>query len=138
MSEVLKPVFPDVFEEGPPPNLTGGYCEKCDRSSFPKPLVCPYCLGPVAKASISSRGILHSYTVVRTKAPYGLPEPYAVGYVDLKESGLRVFALLDSGKIEKLKINEPVELHIGAIGVDHHGQPCLRYYFSPITQRGGR
>jgi uncharacterized protein len=138
MTEPLKPVFDDIFEEGPPPRLIGGWCESCNRNYFPKPPVCPYCLGRVTRTPLSSTGTLYSYTVVRTKAPYGLPEPYAVGYIDLNDSGLRIFSLLDSARIEALGIDGPVGLRVGAVGTDRHGQPCLRYYFTPSTGGGGR
>jgi uncharacterized protein len=138
MTESLKPVFEGIFEEGPSPSLIGGYCETCKRYYFPKPVVCPQCLGQAKGAPLSTQGTLYSYTVVRTKAPYGLPQPYAVGYVDLEESGLRIFSLLDSTRIEGFKIGGSLELRIGPVGVDSHGQPCLRYYFTPALNGGGQ
>jgi uncharacterized protein len=52
--------------------------------------------------SLSPEGTIHSFTVIHTKAAFGLPEPYAVGYVDLERDGLRIFSLLDRQKIGQL------------------------------------
>lgn len=135
MDETLKPVLPEVFEEGTFPKLFGGLCPHCRRKSFPKPTVCPYCLEPVKTTTLSTQGTLYSYTVVRTKAPFALPEPYAVGYIDLKEDNLRIFSLLDSERIDDLRLGARVALCIGPIGVDRDGMPCLRFFFTPVQHR---
>lgn len=113
------------------PVLLGGHCRDCDRCYFPRPARCPVCLGDTAEAEIGARGRIYSWTVVRTKPPLGLPAPYAVGYVDLDDSGLRVFALLDPVHIGALRIGAPVRLSVQALGHDGHGTPRLRPCYTP-------
>lgn len=86
-------------------------------------------MGEVEDTVLGSEGTVYSFTVVRTKPPFGLPQPYSVGYVDMAESGLRVFCLLDSQAIGKLEVGSAVELAVGSVGRDSRGEPCLRPYF---------
>ena len=126
-----KPIREGILDLGPPPRLLGGYCPDCHRKHFPKPMVCPFCLGGIDDIQLSATGKLYSFAVVRTKAPYGLPQPYPVGYVDLDGDGLRIFSLLDPERIDRLTIGQRVALCVAPIGVDNSGQSCLRYYFTP-------
>lgn len=131
MNNELKPVMEGIFQVGPPPRLRGAICPECQQKFFPKPMVCPSCLGELKDIELSSEGKIYTYTVLRTKPPYELPQPYAVGWVDLEADGLRIFSLLDPEGIADLSIGKRVTLRVGAIGVGNDGQPCLRYYFSP-------
>lgn len=128
-------VLPGIFRMEVPgergPQLVGGYCPACRRHYFPRPAYCRSCLEPVEEHALGDRGVIHSHTVVRTRAPFGLPEPYSVGYVDLEESGLRVFSLLDPGAIAELRVGLPVSLAVGPLGHDGLGSPRLRPYFTP-------
>ncbi len=129
------PVAPGIFTLPPydetPPELIGGYCRKCNERFFPCPTYCKSCLGSVDKVGVGRDGRIYSYTVVRIKPPLGLPSPYSVGYIDLDESGLRIFCLLDSAEINRLRIGMAVELAVDVIGHDGHGVPRLRPYFTP-------
>lgn len=136
----LPPVLPGIMAPGHDgshdPSLLGGYCPDCGQQFFPRPRYCPLCLGPAEPAALSTRGAIYSYTVVRIKAPWGLPQPYPVGYVDLDESGLRVFSLLDHEAIDQLKVGLLVRLAVARLGHDINQEPCLRPYFSPIQAEG--
>ncbi len=114
-----------------PPRLLGGNCPDCGRTDFPRPSFCRCCLGSVDEVSLDSSGEIYSFTVIRTKPPWGLPQPYSVGFVDLIESGLRIFSLLDPSAIDHLRVGLPVRLEVGPLGNDGHGSPCLRPYFTP-------
>jgi len=130
----IPPVVPGVFTLPPydqkPPQLLGGFCPACHRYYFPRPKYCPCCLGSVEEISIGSEGTIYSFTVVRTKPPLGLPQPYSVGYVDMAESCLRVFCLLDPAAIKQLRVGSPVRLAVGPLGHDGRGEPRLRPYFT--------
>lgn len=133
----LPPVAPGIFrldETGLEPVLLGGACGPCGQRFFPRPPVCPTCLGEVRESELGSCGTLYSYTVVRVKPPFGLPQPYAVAYVDLADCGLRVFSLLDADTIDRFTIGQALKLAVGVLGNDGDGGPCLRPYF---TQAGG-
>ncbi|MHB8767240.1 MAG: Zn-ribbon domain-containing OB-fold protein [Deferrisomatales bacterium] len=128
------PFAPGVFTapaDGGPPRLLGGRCAPCGRWFFPRPARCPGCLERVEEAELGGDGAVYSCTVVRVRPPWGLPQPYGVGYVDLDGSGLRVFGLLDPAALDRFRVGVPVRLAVGPLGVDSQGTPCLRPYFSP-------
>lgn len=132
MTLSLAQVLPDLCAvDADGPGLVGGWCPACRRHAYPRVARCSACHAALERAVVGRRGRVYSYTVVRTRAPFALPEPYAVGYVDLAESGLRVFALLDPARIDALRIGLPVRLDLQALGVDAAGQPCLRPVFGP-------
>ena len=129
----LKGLFtvPPYGEEGP--QLIGGFCAQCDRKFFPLPFICPYCLSELQEVLLSNQGTLHSFVVVRVRPPFGLPLPYALGYVDLKDDGLRVISLIDPDAIDDLEIGMHLTLRVAELGDDGKGNPCLRYMFTPKT-----
>lgn len=127
------PFAPGIFREGDAgshPVLLGSRCDACSQSYFPRITLCPCCLKETRGAELGSRGRIYSYTIVRTKPPLGLPAPYAVGYVDLDECGLRVFALLDPRQAGRFRIGMPVRLAVAPLGHDGHGRACARPYFT--------
>jgi len=134
----LPPVAPGIFTlppyDGKPPELLGGYCPVCRKHFFPRPAYCTKCIGAVNDATLGSEGVIYSFTVIRTKAPMGLPEPYSVGYIDLAQTKLRVFCLLDPKAIDELRVGLPVLLSVEPLGNDNNGNPCLRPYFSPLKK----
>jgi uncharacterized OB-fold protein len=111
------------------PVLLGGRCQACDRIFFPRPQFCPHCLGPVEECEIKGEGAIYSHTAVRARPPLGLPQPYAVGFIDLDQEGLRIFALLDPEAVDRLSLGARVALAVGSLGNDAAGRPCLRPYF---------
>ncbi|RIK95356.1 MAG: hypothetical protein DCC73_02990 [Proteobacteria bacterium] len=119
-----------VSGENDEPSLLGGYCCACDSYHFPRSRYCRRCLGAVEEARIGGSGRIYSFTAVRTKPPFGLPQPYGVGFVDLTHSGLRVLGLIDPGSIDDCVIGDPVVLAVKPLGHDGTGQACLRPYFT--------
>jgi uncharacterized OB-fold protein len=130
----LPPVAKGIFTLPPydqhPPRLIGSACTSCNEYFFPATPYCRKCLEPTAETELGSEGVLYSCTVIRTRAPLGLPTPYCVGYVDLAVSSLRIFFLLDPDAIEKVKPGLAVRLAVKPLGVDQQGSPCLRPYFT--------
>lgn len=118
------------------PLLLGGYCPHCRREFFPRPRYCPQCLRPPQERPLGGDGVIYSYTVVRTRPPFGLPQPYAVGFIDLSPSGLRIFGHLHHGDIERLAIGKPVRLQVGPLGRDGQGEACRRPYFRLAGEDG--
>ena len=131
----LPPVTHGVFTLPPydqfSPRLIGSLCPSCNEYFFPPTPYCRKCLEPTANADLGSEGVLYSCTVIRTKAPLGLPTPYCVGYVDLAGRSLRIFFLLDPDAVGTLKPGLVVRLAVKPLGVDQQGSPCLRPYFTP-------
>lgn len=132
----LPAVAPDLFvvNDDGTAALLGGRCLSCASLHYPWAERCPACLDPLLRVPLGSRGRLYSVTVVRTKAPFGLPEPYAVGYVDLDDNGLRVLGLLDPAKLAGLELGGRVALAVQPLGVDNAGAPCLRPVFHPAAE----
>ena len=130
MCDEAKPVLSNIIDEETH-RLVGGRCPTCSKDYFPTPPVCPSCLGSLEKLILADDGTLYSYTVVRIRPPLGLPQPYAVGYVDIPANNLRIFSLLDPGRIDQLTIGAPVSLKVSCIGTNTKGVPCLRYFFTP-------
>lgn len=128
------PLLPNLFEpigaEGKRFGLVGGYCSHCERYFFPLPEQCSYCRGTLTRTVVGENGSIYSYTVVRTKAPYGLPEPYVVAYIDLAETPLRIFGLINPDDIIGLAVGAAVRLTVKPIGVDALGRHCLRPVFT--------
>lgn len=132
----LPPLMPDLFEPLAEPGrygLVGSRCRSCGHRCFPFTAHCPACQGGMDREVVGTHGKVYSYTVVCVKAPFGLPEPYAVGYVDLAESSLRVFGLLDPAAIGSLEVGMPVEVTAMPLGVDKKGRRCLRPVFRAWT-----
>jgi uncharacterized OB-fold protein len=87
-------------------------------------------LGLVEETDLGSEGTLYSFTVIRTKPPLGLPQPYGVGYIDLKGKALRIFGLLDAKAVDQLRVGLPLRLAVAPLGLNGRGEPCLRPYFT--------
>jgi uncharacterized protein len=77
--------------------LVGSNCSNCGETSLGRAKVCPNCgRASVREVSLSDRGVLWSFTVVRHKPPgdYRGPEPFVpfgLGLVELPD-GLRVLS----------------------------------------------
>ena len=129
----LPPFAPGVYTgEGAATRLIGSRCPASGRTCFPRLDRCPDDGAPAEDIALSADGILYSATVVRMKPPFGLPAPYAVGYVDLPENGLRLFALLDPARIGDYRIGMTLVLTSGPLGTDLDGRPCRRPFFTPV------
>lgn len=138
--EPLPPVAVDLFAAGEDGKygLVGGCCPTCQRDFYPRLDFCPGCLQPAQRTILGGSGRIYSFTVIRTRPPYQLPEPYAVGYIDLEESGLRVFGLFVPQVPERLQIGMPVEMTVIPLGVDNEGKACRRPVFLPLPDDMGR
>lgn len=116
----------------------GGRCSHCAQLHYPYSEHCIRCGNVVEEEFFSAAGKVYSFTSVQTKAPYGLPEPYTVGYIELEENGLQVFGLFAPEVAEHVEIGMDVEVALQAIGLDGHKQPCLRPVFTAMDWEGTR
>lgn len=133
MPESLPMFLPDIVGwegQGGPAHLIGSRCESCDRWSFPQAEFCPRCLAPAQHRSLGGRGVIYSFTVVHMKPPFGLPGPYPLLVVDLRDAPLRVLMLGDAAQLDRLRIGLEVELRVAELGLDLRGRPCRRPFFS--------
>lgn len=131
----LPPFAEGVFRvNGAGAELVGSRCPQCGARHFPARTHCPDDMAETEAVNLGGRGTLYSATVIRTKPPFGLPAPYAVGYVDLDAHPLRIFMLLDPEHTEDFRIGMPLALKSGALGVGLGGEPCIRPYFTPALK----
>ncbi|HYD70089.1 Zn-ribbon domain-containing OB-fold protein [Azospirillum sp.] len=126
-----------------PPELGGAYrvvdgdrvVLLAGRGGVPRALAFPRrawsagTLDPVEPVEVAATGRVYSHTLVCVKPPYGLPTPYAVGYVDIDGTGLRVFGLFDPQSLDALVPGLRVELVARRLGVGNDGNECLRPVF---------
>ena len=115
------------------PYLLGSRCPECQGYQFPKKRVCPVCFSNhMEEVSLSTRGRIYTYTINR-QGSAGLYVPYATVYVDLPED-VRVFAQSDLSRWEHGTpvIGKEVELVIGPIGGDGHGNQIIGIQFNPV------
>jgi uncharacterized protein len=138
----IPPVNPGTFtvpeEQGTPPQLVGGACKACRAYYYPRPKYCPACLGRTEEKRLGGKGRVHSITVIRTKPPFGLPQPYSVGFVDLDGTGLRIFGLMDPEQIGEIGIGDRVRLCVRELGHDGLGEPRIRPLFTSESEVGER
>lgn len=136
----LPPIANDIFasslRDSSRFELIGGHCDACDKYSFPKAEHCFHCHADTRQVSLGTDGVIYSFTVIRTKPPLGLPQPYAVAYIDLQDVPLRVFCLLDPKQTEDAVIGAKVRLSVGPLGINNEGEDCLRPYFQLFTENG--
>ena len=130
---MLPPFSEDIFTgTGATTRLLGSRC-RCGHVAFPQIALCPRDGHPTDPIDLPHTATLHSFTVVRTKPPFGLPAPYAVGYVDLSDVALRLFTLIEPRASERLRIGMPMTLSSGPLGVGLDNAPCTRPFFTPLS-----
>lgn len=128
-SDGLPMVWPDiVMTHGDALVLAGSHCPGCGRHDFPADATCRDCETPMRRVPLGRDGRIFSVTTVRTRAPFGLPTPYSVAFVDLDDAPLRLFALIDPA-FKDAAIGMPVSLSVRPLGVNSRQEPCLRPVF---------
>lgn len=122
------------FPEGDTPPLIASRCDVCKKAFFPERDRCPHCQekGDMKEISLSKRGKLYTYTIVR-QAPPGFKPPYATALVDLPE-GVRLFAQLTTADPEEIEVDGEVALTYGAIAVNKEGSEIVSYMFRPLNR----
>ncbi len=116
--------------------LVGSRCEACQKTFFPKKLVCPSCYdGELKDVPLSKRGRLHTYAL-SVMGPPDMKKPYVMGFIDLPE-GIKLYSLLTDCDPwdEVLKIDMEMEMVIGKIKENDKGNEIMGYTFRPV--KGG-
>ncbi len=70
-------------------SVPGSRCGDCGEMFLPPREGCSHCGGGTVEHEVAGRGVLRSWTVVRS-APEGFEPPYVVGVVELEEGVLAV------------------------------------------------
>ncbi|MFH1382238.1 MAG: OB-fold domain-containing protein [Chloroflexota bacterium] len=118
------------------PYLIGSKCEECGLTTFPKAAICPNCMkdDTMSEIHLSTRGKLESFTV-SMQGPPGFTTPYIQAFVVLPEK-VRLFTLIEGCQPEPdaLQIGQEMELVIGKIKFDEHGNDIIGWKFKPVDQ----
>ena len=129
-------VWPGIISvDGDIMALAGSHCPECGRFDFPADNLCRDCDTLTNNTSLGHAGRIFSVTTIRTKAPFGLPTPYSVAFVDLDDVPLRLFALMDPDAGEAF-IGMPVCLSVKPLGINSQGENCLRPVFGTLDRAG--
>lgn len=110
--------------------LVGQRCKSCGSVWWRRRFACPKCCErELEEIPLSKRGKLFSYTILR-QAPRNtvMTAPYAVGLIELPE-GCRFWAAMDSADLEKIRIDQQVELVFKKIKEDANGNDVISFLF---------
>jgi uncharacterized OB-fold protein len=112
--------------------LLGSHCETCGRTFFPKRRNCPHCMDDanVKAVPLSRTGKLQS-CIVTQAAPPGYPVPHAQGYVELDDSGIRLFTLLTDYDEATLQAGCEMELKCVERRRNENDEAIYSYRFRP-------
>ena len=123
--------MPELYSTTPQPHLIAGRCKACGKYTFPKYYACPFCYSDeLEDAPLSSKGTLHSFTIVRRSLP-DYPVPYGLGLVDFPE-GVRVMAQIEADNLEGLKLDMEMEVTVGPFRKSKDGKDMISYKFRPL------
>ena len=113
-------------------SLLGTHCETCNMTFFPKRKNCPHCLDDthVKAIPLSKTGRLQS-CIVTQAAPPGYPVPHAQGYVELDNSGIRLFTLLTDYDEATLRAGCEMELKCVERRRNENDEAIYSYRFRP-------
>lgn len=94
-----------------------GQCDGCQRVVFPRPDICPHCLGEaISEKLVGPGGRVYTYTTVHAVRA-GWTSPYHLAYVDFPE-GVRVCGPLDWPEGAGTPIGALVDVAVGVLRAD--------------------
>ena len=82
-----------------------GRCTACGKAHYYPRSLCPFCFGAATMEEASGEGAIYTVSVTYR----GAPEPYAIGYVELKE-GPRVLTNFTDCDFKALAIGQGVKI----------------------------
>ena len=102
--------------------LYGSVCPKCGYRSYPATSFCRKCLNPEQEQyELAEEGTVYSYTVTRTKPPYGnFPKPHPIVWVSIPESEARVTAPLFIEEEELYKVGAKARMEFATYWEDEN------------------
>lgn len=123
--------------------LIANRCQRCGITFFPLRQHCVECYknDELREVKLTTQGTLHTFTIIH-RATSDFETPYVVGYIDLDEDGVRIFAPITDCVPEDLKIGMKMELVFGKrnkLPRDENDTRRLTYKFKPVPgQVSGR
>jgi len=129
--------FPSSPKEKP--HLIASKCKSCGDISFPPKIFCGKCEGQdVEMISLSNRGKIYSYTVVRQMAIPGIEVPYVLAIVKLPDDPeLLIATQIADCEPEDVSIGMEVEMIIDKVRTGlTSGKDVIGYKFRPVKKQG--
>lgn len=118
--------------------LIANRCGECKLTFFPKREFCVGCFkhDNLEEIKLNRSGTLHTFSVVHRTTP-DFNTPYVIGYIDLEEDGVRVFAPITDCIPEDLEIGMKMELAFGELNRTTKSEGASRlltYKFQPLNE----
>jgi uncharacterized protein len=113
------------------PHLVASECTGCGARYFDRRNACAGCFGTdFVKVSISTDGVLRSFTIVAFAAP-GVVVPFIAGVVDCDGTSVRANVINCEPDPEHVRLGMPVRLATYSMGADTNGTEAIGFGFEP-------
>lgn len=108
----MEPIQEGLFEinENNTGHLLINRCERCNLNFYPRRSPCLKCAqdDKLVDSTLLKNGTLYTFTVVHRALPVYVT-PYIIGFIDLKDEGLRIFAQISDCDPDELEIGMEME-----------------------------
>jgi uncharacterized OB-fold protein len=121
----------DYLVLGDTPHLVANECTHCGARFFDRRNACAACFETDFKqVSITTEGILRSFTIVTFAAP-GVPVPFVAGIIDCGGTSVRANVINTDPTPEKVTLGMKVRLATYSLGTDDNGAEAIGFGFEP-------
>ena len=121
----------DYLALGDKPHLIANECTKCGARYFDRRNACASCFATeFKKATISTDGIVRSFTIVTFAAP-GVPVPFVAAIIDCGGTSVRANLINVDATPEAVTLGMKVKLATYSLGLDDNGVEAIGFGFEP-------
>ena len=121
----------DYLALGDTPHLIANECTKCGARYFDRRNACASCFATeFKKATISTDGIVRSFTIVTFAAP-GVPVPFVAAIIDCGGTSVRANLINVDATPEAVTLGMKVQLVTYSLGLDDNGDEAVGFGFEP-------
>ncbi len=121
----------DYLALGDTPHLIANECTKCGARYFDRRNACASCFATeFKKATISTDGIVRSFTIVTFAAP-GVPVPFVAAIIDCGGTSVRANLINVDATPEAVTLGMKVQLVTYSLGLDDNGVEAVGFGFEP-------
>jgi uncharacterized OB-fold protein len=121
----------DYLALGDKPHLIANECTKCGARYFDRRNACASCFATeFKKATISTDGVVRSFTIVTFAAP-GVPVPFVAAIIDCGGTSVRANLVNVDATPEAVTLGMKVKLATYSLGLDDNGVEAIGFGFEP-------
>ncbi|MEY3265906.1 MAG: hypothetical protein RLY19_98 [Actinomycetota bacterium] len=121
----------DYLALGDKPHLIANECTKCGARYFDRRNACASCFATeFKKATISTDGVVRSFTIVTFAAP-GVPVPFVAAIIDCGGTSVRANLINVDATPEAVTLGMKVKLATYSLGLDDNGVEAIGFGFEP-------